>query len=229
MRNFEFIYQDLLNNIEKGESFSFSRWGDGEVNAFLGTDKPHNCDGHKYFKDMGEELGKILKSEPDYICGIQPLAMRVRGDEIRNFCKGLDIKWCCSDIIHRSNIKGNLNKLFNVLNNSKNYITFVAPGFLKAINKYIKYDSFIEVPKKNCWLEKDRILSLLFKAGESVKMNKSKNNIFLFCSGMPTNYFIDQMYNKFGNVFQLIDIGSALDPYCGKNTRGYHKDLKIKK
>ena len=80
-----FTYEDLISKLQNNEPFSFSRFGDGEINCILGAspgqDATQNCDKHKYFKDMGMRLYKILESKPKYIMGMQSLAMRLRKDD----------------------------------------------------------------------------------------------------------------------------------------------------
>lgn len=219
----QFTYQNFLEYIDAQIPFSFARYGDGEWNAILGPKKPHkntNCDGHQYFPEMGQELGEIIKSEPQYILGIQSLAMRLRGEEIEQFVKDLNISWCDADILHKASIKGNLDKLFAILNQTPEKIVIVGPEYLRAIRSKIKYGTFIAIPQKDCYLVTKQAINECAKI-----MTSNRGMIFLFSASMATNVWIDQLYIHFGQDNTLLDCGSVFDPYIGVNKRSYHKDI----
>ena len=177
-----------------------------------------NCDQHEYFPDMGAELKRIVLSEPEYICGIQPLTMSHYRDEVVEFAGDLDIDWVNSDVLHDANIKEQLKRFFNVLNDQP--IIMIAPERLQELP--FSYGRFIEVPLKNCWLEKERIEKELLKI-----LPRLDYAVLLFCAGMPTNVMIDDLYKYYGKQVTMIDAGSILDVHCGFNTRSYHSKMKI--
>ena len=211
------IYEKILYNLEHQIPFSLSRYGDGEFNAIF-QKQGSNVDGHEYFPDMGAELKQIVLSEPEYIVGIQPLTMSHYRNEVVNFAGDLDIDWVNSDVLHDANIKEQLKRFFDVLTDQP--IIMIAPERLQELP--FTYGRFVEVPLKNCWLEKKRIEKELFDILPQVKYA-----VLLFCSGMPTNVMIDDIYKYYGDKVTMIDLGSCLDPYCGFNTRGYHSKMKI--
>ncbi len=213
-------YQDLLNKLIEGENFSFARYGDGEFNAILGASKgqqaKHNCDGHRYFKDMGLRLLSILHSKPKYIMGLQGLVQRTRKDDTQfhKLIEGID--WVDSDIIHRASMKGNaLYGLLEALGDKD--IILVSKDGLQSMLGWWPYAIHISVNEKDCWLQYDEIIT-------RIRGNIAPNVVILYCAGMPAEVFIDDIYNEFKNVTQ-IDIGSAFDPYCNLNIRSYHKDV----
>lgn len=211
------IYEKILYNLEHQIPFSFSRLGDGEFNAIFGK-QGGNVDGHEYFPDMGAELKRIVLSEPEYIVGIQPLSMSHYRDEVVEFAGDLDIDWVNSDVLHDANIKEQLKRFFDVLHDQQ--IIMIAPARLQGVP--LSYGRFIEVPLKNCWLEKDKIEEKLFEILPQVDYA-----VLLFCAGMPTNVMIDDMYKYYGDKVTMIDTGSIFDVHCGFNTRSYHKKMKI--
>ncbi|MBP8137467.1 MAG: hypothetical protein KAY61_04620, partial [Candidatus Eisenbacteria bacterium] len=57
-------YEDLpleafVTPLEKGEPYSFTRFGDGEWYAILGAPGA-NADGHQYFPQLGSDLREVL-------------------------------------------------------------------------------------------------------------------------------------------------------------------------
>lgn len=223
MNKLDFTYQNFLYNLEHNIPFSFARYGDGEFNAILGTKKPHkikNCDNHRYFADMGFELSEIIKGEPEYILGMQNLALRVRGEEIESFIEGLDIKWCNADILHNASIKGKMSFLFNALNNLNDRVVVIGPHYLKDIKEKFDYKYFVEVPQVDCWIESDRIINECAKI-----LVGNPNMILLFSGSMAANVWIDSLYKHFGQDHSFLDCGSVWDPYVGQNKRSYHKQI----
>jgi hypothetical protein len=100
----------FLDKIRSREAFAFSRWGDGEWKSVLGQHKPgkHNCDGHRFFPPMGKELGQVLRSKPEYLLGLQSLALKLLRPEINKFLQqhGLqELTWYDADVFHDASIK----------------------------------------------------------------------------------------------------------------------------
>lgn len=228
-------YQELIKKLSKGENFSFSRWGDGEFNAILGAakgqDHKANCDGHRYFTDMGLRLYKVIKSKPRYVMGLQSLAVRLRGEDpdFKELIDGID--WVDSDIIHRQSIRtnGNLSDLFDVLKQrdiilvaNENLIPLTMPLYKYSLLDEHSNTSFhhILISPKDCWLEYADILKRLREL-------ITKDVVILYCSSMASEVLIDDIYNDYGDAVTQIDIGSAFDPFIGANTRSYHRNLKI--
>ncbi len=211
------IYEKILYNLEHQIPFSLSRYGDGEWNAIFGK-AGSNCDQHEYFTDMGDELKRIVLSEPEYIVGIQPLTMSHYRDKVVEFAGDLDIDWVNSDVLHDANIKEQLKRFFNVLHDQP--IIMIAPARLQELP--LNYGRFVEVSLKNCWLEKTMIEKKLFEILPQIDYA-----VLLFCAGMPSNVIIDDLYKYYGDKVTMIDTGSIFDPYCHFNTRSYHKKMKL--
>lgn len=216
-------YKQLISNLQNGKNFTFSRWGDGEINAILGANNNQNCDGHKYFRDMGMRLYKIIDSQPDYIMGLQRLVQRTRKDDERfkNLISGID--WVDSDVIHTASIKRGLYELFNALK-ERNIIFVAHEGMYEVTMNFtnsVTLLDHISISPVDCWLEYSEIL-------ERVSACITKDVVILYCASMAAEVLIDDVYNEFGNTVTQIDIGSAFDPYCGYSTRSYHKKLNLK-
>jgi hypothetical protein len=124
--------------------------------------------------------------------------------------------WVNSDIFHHASIKGYLKPFIDVVK-GKNII-FVGPEYLESLSLFSFFPYY--VPEKNAWLEYDKILFDL------LELTKTGKGIMLFCAGMTTNVLISNLW-AINKQWTYIDAGSVFDPYAGRQTRSYHKDLKL--
>lgn len=205
-------YVDMLKN---GKPFSFSRYGDGEWNAILGV-RGANCDGHEYFPQLGRELGAAIVDQYDYIYAIQGRAIKYQGKEIRKFLKenNIHIEWQDSDVFHECDNAGTLFPLIKQLRAMKKVV--VGPAHLRAMDKRVfEYAHFIEVPSKNCYLDKDRI-----RGSIADWYGKEGPAVFCFSASMAANVIIHELFPLMGRTSWLIDFGSVWDCYVGVDSRG---------
>jgi len=196
----------------------------GEWNALLQIDGENykNTDGHIYFKDMGEALTNVLKSKPKYYLGMQRFAKEDRyPKQIEKFLKDNDLEnlnWVNADVFHHASIKGYFDQFFDLLTKRDDPVILVGPKYLENLGKF--YNLHIEIPEKNCWLEREKILDRVKRL-----LFLNKNVVVLFVASMPANFMIDVLYNEFGDKHTFLDMGSVFDVYVGKCTRGYHKKV----
>ena len=209
------VFDLICQKLRDREPFSFARYGDGEFNAIYGK-KGANCDGHEYFPDMGKRLREALESKPNYIVGLQPLTLASeRWPQIQKDFP--DIQWVDADSIHNASIDGRLNDLISILYGRA---VIVGPKHLQAL---VKGNGFgiIEIPSRNCWESytevAESIRDVMFSA-------RPYNCVFLLCASMMSEVLVDE-YKDSGYTF--IDMGSALDPYCGVKSRRYHHKLAL--
>lgn len=209
----ELTYDMILENIRTGTPFSYARYGDGEWNAIL-QKKPggRNCDGHEYFPDLGDALRRILDSRPSYYMGLQRLATEQNaGDKLFDYLVAIN-KWTDNEIMHRASIKGRLNEFFDVLKDQR--IIVVGNESLKTL---FSDGIHVSIPEKNCWKQYELIKTVIASL-------ISENKIVLYCASMMSEVLIDYFSER--GLIQ-IDCGSVFDPYCGKLTRSYHKNLNL--
>jgi hypothetical protein len=206
-------YNELLDKLKNRENFSYSRFGDGEWNAILGKEG-QNCDGHRYFRDMGERLKKIVQSKPLYYLGCQNLAKKQNKDK-PEFQRLFNLNsWIDNEILTRASIKGRLQDFFDVLDTRA--VILVANYKVLKLNAFDYYG--IEIPEKNCWLSYTDVL-------KKIHARIRENYVILYCASMMSGVLIDTIYKQL-RVTQ-IDCGSVFDPYVGIQSRTYMKDLKI--
>lgn len=218
-------YDDMVNLIRLQVPFTFARYGDGEWNAMTYKDGA-NCDGHKYFPDMGERLRDIVYSEPKYMMGIQPLTLSHYADKLRPIVDPLDIQWVNADCLHDASIDGRLSGILDAINESYHEkVIVVAPERLHAplyANLLPSMIRFISVPLENCWTEYSRIRDELFAT-----LDIDEGFCVLVCASMMANVLVHDAHEIYGEDNTFIDAGSVFDPHCGFKTRSYHEKLKV--
>jgi len=197
-------YNELIHNLENNIQFSFSRFGDGEMICMWKTNRSCNCDGHKYYPELGRRLLAVL-DDPKGVMGLQRLGY----SQFKPYIDKYDIKWCDADILHDASIAGEFGKFENALLDRR--VILVGPYHLKDFI----CDVFIEVPKVNAWLKYEEVL-------EDVNRNVEVDDVVLYSCGMMAEVLIHNMYAE---DFTQIDTGSVFDPYFGVRSRKYHYGL----
>lgn len=213
MNYISFTYQDLLNKIANNDKFSFSRFGDGEMNCiYQDTKSRSNCDNHRYYPDLGKRLLAVLRKRPKYYIGLQNLAYKQRKEQIDTLTKQCGLKWCKSDILHKANIHKTIYKFFDVLKDKR--VLIVGP---KHLLKFKHFDfGLLEIADRNCWIQYKQIK-------ESIEYELENYDIILYCASMMSNVLIHDFHKE----ITQIDVGSVFDVHCGVNSRGYHQNLEL--
>ena len=196
-------YEELLDNLEQGVNLSFSRFGDGEFNCMYGK-RGGNCDHHFYFRDLGKALRDVW-DDPKGIVAMQSLGYGIWKERIG------EGDWPDADILHHASAEEGLKRFWEAL--SDRDVIIVGPHHIKSL----RCDMFIQVPKRNCWLEHDNIK----KEIERVIL---PGDVVLYSCSMMAGVLIHEMYAE--DITQ-IDTGSVFDPYCGVKSRGYHHHMNI--
>lgn len=197
-------YPELVDSVKNGVNFSWSRFGDGELNCMYGKSGA-NCDGHEYYPDLSKQLIKAFVN-PKGIVGMQRYGYEMYKSEL-----GPNV-WADADILHKASINGELNLFMDALKHKQ--VILVGPERLGALPFL---SQIIPVPLKNAWNDYKRVSSLL-------KEFMCSDAIVLLCCGMMAEVLIWDLCRE---DVTMIDAGSVFDPYCGYNTRNYHKKLAI--
>lgn len=229
MKTFGGDFDKFLFKIMRGEHFSLSRWGDGELMILEGKsiDIRHKGNGEfRYDPNLSqydEARNNLIKSykynDSGYYIGIAcPCCV---GNEKYNYMKKLsgqderNLTW--ANIFVNSNYKKTMNELIPELNNQ--VVNLV-------INKNSKLDNLSFKPNSvwyvgtDAWYDNINIVSELLNY---IKNNKISNELFLFAAGPLANILTYQLWVNGSKENTYIDIGSILDPMLQlKLTRGYH-------
>lgn len=210
----DLTFDIMLNMIRESIPFSYARFGDGEWNAIL-QKKPggRNCDGHEYFPELGQALRRVLEERPDYYLGLQNLAREQNtGNKEFDWLVALN-HWTDNEILHRASIKGRLKEFFAALTGCR----VIMVGNPSLANVPFRYDWLIEIPVNDCWTKYE-----LTKA--SIGSFIKRGDVVLYSASMMSEVLIHDF--KDAGITQ-IDCGSVFDPYVGKQTRTYHKNLHL--
>lgn len=207
----EVTYARICQMLRDEVNFKFARYGDGEWLCMFGKEGA-NCDNHKYFTDLGEQLKKSLIEEPDYLCGIQPLSLshKIR-DKILSFTEGLKINWVDADCLHSASIDGKLKEFGEAINHR--YVILVGPAHLHSLFDCVH----IVIPDVDCWLQYEKVCEQL-----DFHLKGSNNAVVLLCASMMSEVII----SRFRKVdCTMVDCGSVFDPLVGVKSRRYHFKL----
>lgn len=215
-------FDQFLETIRDEKPLAFSRFGDGEWNCILSpNDAKGNCDGHKYFQSLSYKLRETIRlyhPTNNYYLGMQNFAIQRMGDRIQAYLQSINqhsIEWIDADVFHRASIKSRFKEFIDLVRTQNTII--VGPSYLRKLDCY---SHFVEVPEKDCWLEKDRILTNV----KEIMLTEQGKFVVLFSASMASNVMINDMV-FFDQRQTYLDMGSVFDPYVGKSTRSYHKKL----
>jgi hypothetical protein len=197
----------FVNKLKNNEPFKFIRWGDGEWKTYFDIGRSAE---YKYNRHGAKDLRRCI--DGDFYYGIQNMALKKFGNKIPKR------KWINADMFHYAARDGKLNPLFRELR--KKHIVFIGPEFLKAIEKYIPYKHWIEVPPRDCYTvpNKERVKKEILEYG--------KKAIYIFCCAYMANVVIYEIWKEDkmkGST--MIDLGSLFDQYAGKKSRGYMRKM----
>lgn len=206
-------FDDICTMLSDGTAFSFSRFGDGELSAVFGVEG-QNSDGHQYFPDLGLRLKGVLDRQPDYLMGLQTLAVMVHGAlPIRALAPGTE--WVLADSLHNASMEGELGRFFEGLEGREALLVGAPHHHQLADERSWK---FVEVAYGDCWPQYESLRN-------SLEPHAAADDIvFLFCASMTANVLIDDLY-ALNPRNTYIDVGSVFDPYVGVTSRTYHKEL----
>jgi len=212
-------YTDLLN---RNRPFAFYRFGDGEWSAMLGR-LGHNCDHHQYSPALGEDLRRALayaSLSDEAVIGLQPLVLTLMASEVEAALQKFPpIRWVDADVFHVASIEGRLFPLIEILRRSP--LVIIGPSYLrKIVNVFPHYEEFIEVPERNCYLDKNRIRDEVLAWGST----KGQRSIYAFSCSMLAEVLISELSSLLPNA-TLIDFGSLWDPFVSHPTRPYHREM----
>lgn len=210
----------FLSRFRSGETFTLSRWGDGEWFSVLGLVNGANCDGHPYSDKLRDELRSILLSRPTYVLGMQPMAMINYSDPIGRFLEGnglMDLSWTDGDVFHDEAKKGNLHGVMDAIKGRK--VLMIGSDHLTGLSGGSQLDirGHIDVGGTEVFERRDQIVTdaLWYLEG------KRESYVVSVCAGMTANYIIHRLHRRMGKKHTLIDFGSLWDPLVGVNSRKY--------
>jgi hypothetical protein len=206
-------YVDICKDLAAGKPFAFSRFGDGELAAVFGVEGA-NSDQQKFHPELGRRLTEILERKPDYLLGLQTLAVLVHGARpiLLDFP---GIEWVLADSLHNASMEGRLGSFLTALS-GREVCLVGAPHHLPMAEE--RRWRFVEVPYGDCWPQYESILARLDS------LAADDDTVFLLCASMTANVLLDDLHTR-NPRNTYIDLGSVFDPHVGVKSRDYHHQL----
>ncbi len=196
-------YSQIVSNLENGINFAYARYGDGELFCMQGKEG-HNCDKHQYFETLGKNLKRSLK-EQTYYWGM-------RRDAREGLKEFLPKQYTPSEnsLFVDASKQERLKSFFKAIEGRN--VILVAPPHIELDNEH-----HITISEENCWLDYSHIWT---HCNALIK----PDDVMIICAGMATPVLIHDMYPILTQA-TYIDMGSVLDPYYGKISRGYQRAM----
>jgi len=227
-----------VDKIERGEQFSFVRYGNGEWECVLDLFHITRSGSQRFSPSLREALIKTVTEQrignyyPAIQCikylELQPMNLLEKIKEWLLFNSAYPF-WYCGDVFHNAAGKGDIYideneivyrhvddnaNLYPLVKAISNYhVVVVGPPWLQ---KLPFVDTFVEVKPRDCWNDFEEIRDSLLCYRDSV---------ISFSAGPTTKVLIHNLYPQIGDTCWLIDFGSLWDPYCGVNSRSYHREM----
>lgn len=237
---YEYPIDRFMIKIIKDDHFVMSRFNDGEWYC-MRREYRNNLESHPCYEELSKDMLTAIINPYNYKAWLDDKYLfqasffwkRWREDYIK---WDLKIKFIKNDIVHvLSREEPRLwIKLIDILN-TKNII-IIGPDHIKKFTK-LKYDHFINIPYRKCYLSKVYVIYQLCKKlnilddylnHKRTKYNNeygnrvitptiqhntvySKKYVVLLCSGMLSNCIIDDLFPFVKDKHTMLDFGSVFD------------------
>lgn len=219
---------EYVNRLKNRDYFSFIRYGDGEWKALIKGAGMVACRQQVLSPQIQSDMIRSLTSHnlvayPNLIFGMQGLGLRSYGNLIPEFLQKHrleSIQWIDADVFHFASRDGLLYPLIEQLRKMK--VVVIGPKLLQNLpNGVFRYERFIEVSEKNCYMDQSAIKARILQAHKELK----EDVVYVFCCGPLAETLILDLHCQMPKNF-LIDFGSLWDVFCGARTREYTASKK---
>lgn len=200
--------------------FAQAAYRDGEWYCMLGRGGG-NCNGEKYDPELGAMLRRTLLEPVGQWCvfwwphprkGIKAREGALRWlDEHQP-----DVRWIPERPVGKANEMGLAAPFWRACRTRR--VVLVGPRHL-ASQDLFPVAHHVVVPDATAWQHVDRLC-------DEIRAVSEPDDLVLFCSGMASNVMIHRLWPEYRGRLTLMDIGAALDPYCGHNSREAYRDAK---
>ena len=193
------------SRLDAGENFKFLRFGDGEFHCYLGSNIVIGKNEHDIYPALTNKIRSIVDNlNHSHYNALQPFSLTI--PEFQNIIP--DYNWLNADVFHNASEAGLLAPFFRSL--YKRDVVLVSNWEKRKFNKSW---GFIRVEDRNCFNDYDYVMHNIG--------DWPNNTVFLFAASRLS---VPVIYDGPEDC-TMIDIGSLLDPYIGRVTRGYHKRM----
>ena len=193
------------SRLDAGENFKFLRFGDGEFHCYLGNDIVIGKNEHEVYPKLTNKVRSIVDNlNPSHYNALQPFSLTIPA--FQSIIP--DINWLNADVFHNASEAGELAPFFRSL--QKRDVVLVSNWEKRKFNKTWE---FVEVDSRNSFDNFDMVMNKIVKDWGG--------RVYLFAASRLS---VPVIYDGPEDC-TMIDIGSLLDPYIGRVTRGYHKRM----
>jgi len=213
-------YRWWIAKLVSEEPFTFVRYGDGELNAIIWTNRGHgggrtkNGDGHTLRdKTMRALLIQSIRQPPNDGNYYRSLWLDEKGVPVerlaREHCDRLfpGVTWYNALAIHFKNVEGKNYPYFQAMRNQRRPVVVIGPEHLRGINERgcFDYDGFVSVPYRRAFFERERIVeqALAFPP----------DTLYSIHAGPPSPVIAHLIWKERGDTCAALDLGSVLDGY----------------
>jgi hypothetical protein len=202
--------------------FAEATYGDGEWYCMLGRNG-RNANGEAYDPGLADLLRMTLLYPHGQWC-VFWWPHGGKGQAIRE--KALEwiednqpaVNWIPHRAIARANAGGYAATFYRACRTRR--VVLVGGAHLQRLDLF-PVAVHVQVPHGTAWKEMDRI-------EDEVREAHEPDDLVLFASGMASNVMIWRLWQDMKGKATLMDVGSALDPYCGLYNRGTHNSAHWK-
>jgi len=208
----------FLHRLIDNKPFSFSRFGDGEAMCcFPSSWLKENCDGSRFLPELQEPMKDIFRNKYNYFHCLLDCSFDLNGSKFKEFLDATcpDMQFFDGEVWQEMSFDGRITELINAV--SLHYQpVFVGGSHIKHVFEMHGFNNspiHLQVPDKDSFLYYHDIANAitdLFNEG---------HRMFLFSAGYTTKILIDKLFPAIGKNAFMIDLGSALDPYCLRLSR----------
>lgn len=209
------FYTDKLRN---GERFAFTRYGNGEWDCILDLYHRTRSGSQAFNPKLRKALTATLTehgggtSYPAIQATgyLERLGLLPKAEAwLAQNAPGLD--WHGGEVFHHASRRGELAPFVEAMRMHR--VVVVGPPHLLGL----PFASvFVPVKERNCWDDVGELYA---------QLSRLSNCVITFSAGPTAKVLIHRLYPIIGKSCWLLDMGSLWDPYCGVQSRKYHKHI----
>lgn len=200
--------------VEDRVHFAQAAYRDGEWACILGR-TGRTCNDEAFDPVLGERLRRTLLSPVGQWCLFWWPHPKIGQAAHKGALRWLaehrpNVRWIPDRPISRANESGKAAPFWAACRTRR--VVLVGP---QHMNRLTMFDvaAHIEVPAKVAWKHADRVVREVLAVHEP-------DDLVFFAAGMGSNLMIHELWPTLRGKATLIDVGAALDPYCGEFSRG---------
>ncbi len=210
--------EDYLAMLHAGEPFAYARYGDGEILCMFPSHMKQNCDGSRFLPELVEPMKDIFRSHYPYYhalvdaAGFESIASQAAAFHAFLYEVWPDARFYDGEVWQHLAFGGRIAELTKALTSRP--FALVGGPHLSTAHRIIGMRPFwhIETPEQDAFLSIDKIMGTCRAAyNEGI-------TVFGFATGFASKVLIHRLWPDL-NGATLVDLGSVLDPFCGKLSR----------